>query len=243
MRRTEAYAHRPSKARSLSTRLSPRQKQVVDLLLNGCTNADIAKELKISVKMVEAHVKHACRHFGASNRVNLALFSQRQSNKWPIEPHSELRPHLSLQEERVIGLVTFGLKNRDIAEVLGVKEVVVANYLQSIYDKLGRSNRVDLALWYEVRRYADEEEAFRHTYDVMRASLLSIRRMAAKCSDSSRSRELIETADNLAKMIEELVRYKKAQLCTRFGLEPGSSWAAIDTAIKDSMKAAKANGH
>jgi DNA-binding NarL/FixJ family response regulator len=48
-------------------------------------------------------------------------------------------------------LVAQGLKNREIASELGIGDHVVRNYLSKIYDKIGVSNRVELALWYEAR--------------------------------------------------------------------------------------------
>ena len=56
------------------------------------------------------------------------------------------------REQRVIQLVAEGLKNKEVAEVIGTTEHVVKNYLRVIYDKLGLWNRVELALWYESRR-------------------------------------------------------------------------------------------
>jgi DNA-binding NarL/FixJ family response regulator len=52
----------------------------------------------------------------------------------------------------VAGLVADGLKNREIAGELGIAVQVVRNYLSMIYDKVGVSNRVELALWYEARK-------------------------------------------------------------------------------------------
>ena len=46
-----------------------------------------------------------------------------------------------------------GLKNREIAKQLGIAEQVVRNYLGIIFDKVGVSNRVELALWYEARAH------------------------------------------------------------------------------------------
>jgi DNA-binding NarL/FixJ family response regulator len=60
----------------------------------------------------------------------------------------------SERERRVIELVAEGLKNKEVAEVIGTSEHVVKNYLRTIYDKLGLWNRVELALWYESRRGA-----------------------------------------------------------------------------------------
>lgn len=58
------------------------------------------------------------------------------------------------RELKIIELVAEGMKNSDIANLLGTSEHVVKNQLRSIYDKLGMWNRVELALWYESRRTA-----------------------------------------------------------------------------------------
>jgi two-component system nitrate/nitrite response regulator NarP len=57
------------------------------------------------------------------------------------------------REHFIIQLVAEGLKNRDIADSLGTTEHVIKNDLRMIYDKLGLWNRVELALWYETRRF------------------------------------------------------------------------------------------
>ena len=63
---------------------------------------------------------------------------------------------LNKHEWQVIELVAKGLKNSEIAEVIGTTQHVVKNYLCIIYDKLGLWNRVELALWYEARRHRRE---------------------------------------------------------------------------------------
>jgi hypothetical protein len=50
-------------------------------------------------------------------------------------------------------MVAQGFKNREIATALGIGVHVVRNYLSTVYDKVGVSNRVELALWYEARRH------------------------------------------------------------------------------------------
>lgn len=40
------------------------------------------------------------------------------------------------------------MNNPQIGDSIGVSEHVVKNYLRAIYDKLGFSNRVELALWH-----------------------------------------------------------------------------------------------
>ena len=59
----------------------------------------------------------------------------------------------SEREQRVIELVAQGLKNSEVADAIGTTEHVIKNYLRVIYDKLGLWNRVELALWYEARRF------------------------------------------------------------------------------------------
>jgi len=59
---------------------------------------------------------------------------------------------LSSREKRIVELVSQGFKNREIAMELGITVHVVRNYIVSIYDKVGMSNRVELALWYEARK-------------------------------------------------------------------------------------------
>ena len=60
---------------------------------------------------------------------------------------------LSRRQRRVAELVAGGLKNHEIASQLGIGAHVVRNYLSAIYDKVGVSNRVELALWYEARKH------------------------------------------------------------------------------------------
>ena len=55
-------------------------------------------------------------------------------------------PLLTRREEDVARLVADGLKNREIAQRLKVKEHSIRNYLYRIFDKLGVSTRVELTL-------------------------------------------------------------------------------------------------
>jgi DNA-binding NarL/FixJ family response regulator len=54
---------------------------------------------------------------------------------------------LTPKEIQIIALVTEGAKNKEIAAHLGTKEQVVKNYLRSIFDKTGVSDRLELALF------------------------------------------------------------------------------------------------
>ena len=54
---------------------------------------------------------------------------------------------LTPKEIQIIALVAEGWKNRQIAERLTTKEQVVKNYLRSIYDKTGVSDRLELTVY------------------------------------------------------------------------------------------------
>ena len=54
---------------------------------------------------------------------------------------------LTKQEQGVVRLVAEGLTNRDIARQLSLSENTVRNYMFRIFDKLGMSNRVEVALY------------------------------------------------------------------------------------------------
>jgi DNA-binding CsgD family transcriptional regulator len=60
---------------------------------------------------------------------------------------------LSALQGRVAAMAAQGFKNREIAAQLGINVHVVRNYLSAIYDKVGVSSRVELALWYEARKH------------------------------------------------------------------------------------------
>lgn len=56
--------------------------------------------------------------------------------------------NMTLKEQRIIALVAEGLKNSDIAKIIGTTENVIKNCLRTILDKTGMWSRLELALWY-----------------------------------------------------------------------------------------------
>ena len=53
---------------------------------------------------------------------------------------------LAPRERQLIGFVRTGLRNREIAEQLGVTEGTVKVYLHAVFEKLGVSSRTELAI-------------------------------------------------------------------------------------------------
>jgi len=61
--------------------------------------------------------------------------------------NSNTMPLLTCREEDADHLVADGLKNREIAQKLNVKEHSIRNYIYRIFEKLGVSSRVELILY------------------------------------------------------------------------------------------------
>ena len=66
---------------------------------------------------------------------------------------------LTPREESVIRLVVQGMVNREIADTLHLSEHTIKNYLFRIFDKLGVSNRVELALYAVAKLELDDISA------------------------------------------------------------------------------------
>jgi two-component system nitrate/nitrite response regulator NarL len=64
------------------------------------------------------------------------------SNKAPRE-----RAQLSQREREIIVLIAQGYKNKEIAEKMFITEQTVKNHLHNVFDKLGVSDRLELALY------------------------------------------------------------------------------------------------
>jgi DNA-binding NarL/FixJ family response regulator len=79
-----------------------------------------------------------------------------QSVNWVIEAYRSQataltsprsQPRLSPKELAIITCITQGKRNKEIAYQLGTTEQVIKNYLRKVYDKLGVSDRLELALY------------------------------------------------------------------------------------------------
>ncbi len=61
-------------------------------------------------------------------------------------PDHGARPPLAPRERQLIGFVRKGLRNREIAEELGVTEGTVKTYIHAVFEKLGVTSRTELAI-------------------------------------------------------------------------------------------------
>jgi DNA-binding NarL/FixJ family response regulator len=77
---------------SISARLSSRETQIVELLLQGQTNREMATNLKISEKTVKHYMSVLMQKFNARNRLEVAMAAQKMHHFVPPAFSSERRP-------------------------------------------------------------------------------------------------------------------------------------------------------
>src|SRR3974390_1548276 len=65
----------------------------------------------------------------------------------PAGPPQRERSPLSQREREIVALVAQGFKNKEMAEKMFISEQTVKNHLHNIFDKLGVSDRLELALY------------------------------------------------------------------------------------------------
>jgi DNA-binding NarL/FixJ family response regulator len=84
-----------------SVRLAPRERQVIELLLQGCDNAEIARELNMARRTVKAHFNRLFLRFGISGgikRVKLATLLYRRQ---VLPPMNVMEPCPRSESERI----------------------------------------------------------------------------------------------------------------------------------------------
>lgn len=97
---------------------------------------------------------HEGQIWATSEELRFIIEAMAQEVKQPIKNANGTRL-LTKREEELVQLVAEGLTNRDISRQLTLREHTVRNYLFRIFNKLGTSNRLELALYVLKRRAED----------------------------------------------------------------------------------------
>jgi DNA-binding NarL/FixJ family response regulator len=122
----------------------PTEEEVVGLLgagVRGIVTRSIAPDLLIKcIRKV-----YAGETWLDNQGVNWVIEAYRAQAAQLTSPRARIK--LSPKEIQIISGVTQGLRNKDIAQEVGTTEQVVKNYLRKVYDKLGVSDRLELALY------------------------------------------------------------------------------------------------
>jgi DNA-binding NarL/FixJ family response regulator len=134
--------------------IEPTEAETVELLrrgVRGIVTRSIAPDLLVKcVRKV-----HEGETWLDSQGVNWVIEAYRAQARQLTSPRSRVK--LSPKELQIIAGVTQGLRNKDIAQDVCTTEQVVKNYLRKIYDKLGVSDRLELALYCMHHRLLEDQ--------------------------------------------------------------------------------------
>jgi DNA-binding NarL/FixJ family response regulator len=124
--------------------IEPTEEETVEYLrrgVRGIVTRSIAPDLLIKcIRKV-----HEGETWLDNKGVNWVIEAYRAQASQLTSPRARVK--LSPKEIQIISGVTQGLRNKDIAQEVGTTEQVVKNYLRKVYDKLGVSDRLELALY------------------------------------------------------------------------------------------------
>ena len=125
---------------------SREREAVVDAFRFGAHGVVFRDEpLKILTKCIYA----VCGGQFWVNSLNLGYLIDALKQSMPLETRDfSASERLTKRERDIASLIAEGMTNRDIAHRLGLTENTVRNYLQHVFDKVGRSSRAELMLYW-----------------------------------------------------------------------------------------------
>jgi two-component system nitrate/nitrite response regulator NarL len=120
--------------------------QAMKLGCSGIVLKQTAPDLIVkSIRKVNAGEIWLDSHTTAAVMRQFASPSEMASSS-PVSKNRERSP-LSQREREIVALVAQGYKNKEMAEKMFISEQTVKNHLHNIFDKLGVSDRLELALY------------------------------------------------------------------------------------------------
>ncbi|HWL01662.1 MAG TPA: helix-turn-helix transcriptional regulator [Microbacteriaceae bacterium] len=125
-----------------SSELSAREREVLELLLRGLENAQIAGRLHISPHTVRIHVSRILAAFGVHSR--LALVAGMLAESPPAGPASDAAVDLTARQRMVVAEAATGAGNVEIAARLGIAVRTVEKHLTDAMRRTGTTTRVGL---------------------------------------------------------------------------------------------------
>jgi len=162
-----ALAAEPAEAISELLRRAPHSKLIV--LTAGASQDEVLEFLRrgahgIIDRSIPPETLVACIRKVAKGdiwldeqAVSWVLHAFRTSATRPMAPAAKV--HLTQKEMMIVACVAQGMKNKEIAIRVNTTEQVVKNYLRKVYDKLGVSDRLELALYCLHHRLLDNTDA------------------------------------------------------------------------------------
>lgn len=138
------------RARVIVLTASEDKNEFVQAMKLGCSGIVLkqtAPELIVkSIRKVNMGEIWLDSHTTAAVMRQFASPMAEMSSSMPMAKGRERSP-LSAREREIVALVAQGYKNKEMAEKMFISEQTVKNHLHNIFDKLGVSDRLELALY------------------------------------------------------------------------------------------------
>ncbi|MCC7499173.1 MAG: response regulator transcription factor [Bryobacterales bacterium] len=146
----QTLQHSTHRARVIVLTASEDKNEFVQAMKLGCSGIVLkqtAPELIVkSIRKVQAGEIWLDSHTTAAVMRQFAQPGEFQSGSGAMSKGRERSP-LSQREREIVALVAQGYKNKEMAEKMFISEQTVKNHLHNIFDKLGVSDRLELALY------------------------------------------------------------------------------------------------
>ncbi len=122
----------------------------IEAMKLGCSGI-LQKDASVSMIEKSIHKVHQGEIWLDSNTTAAVFRSFAAPSEYPNNQLngklSRERAQLSQREREIIILIAQGYKNKEIAEKMFITEQTVKNHLHNVFDKLGVSDRLELALY------------------------------------------------------------------------------------------------
>jgi two-component system nitrate/nitrite response regulator NarL len=142
---------RASRSKVILFSSSENKEEFVEAMKIGCRGI-IAKSASISLIEKSIQKVHAGEIWLDSHTTAAVIRQFSSPSDFPAVHASNgkttrERAQLSQREREIIILIAQGYKNKEIAEKMFITEQTVKNHLHNVFDKLGVSDRLELALY------------------------------------------------------------------------------------------------
>ncbi len=143
---------RAPKSRVILFATADNREEFVEAMKLGCSgivHKDVPTSL-IEKSIVKVHAGEIWLDSNTTAAVMRKFSSPSDGQPSPAAPNGKApreRAQLSQREREIIILIAQGYKNKEIAEKMFITEQTVKNHLHNVFDKLGVSDRLELALY------------------------------------------------------------------------------------------------
>ena len=142
---------RAPKAKVILFAAPEHREEFVEAMKLGCCGI-VHKDVPTSLIEKSVMKVHAGEIWLDSNTTAAVMrkFASPSDPTAPVGPNGKApreRAQLSQREREIIILIAQGYKNKEIAEKMFITEQTVKNHLHNVFDKLGVSDRLELALY------------------------------------------------------------------------------------------------